>query len=151
MTTKARVTAADKGRAFCEIALRLTTGHPETQIVPWSRIQNQEVTLLIIKDGTEELMQQKIHWIDNLRAIACLMVIMIHTTTWYITNPSLVSPLNWDFANLLNSASRVSVPLFFMISGYLFFGERSAEQRHFLRIALCLVFTAPWRSPISRY
>ncbi|NUW61966.1 acyltransferase family protein, partial [Cronobacter muytjensii] len=61
-------------------------------------------------------------------------------TTWYITNPSLVSPLNWDFANLLNSASRVSVPLFFMISGYLFFGERSAGQRHFLRIALCLVF-----------
>ncbi|EGT5710916.1 acyltransferase [Cronobacter dublinensis subsp. dublinensis] len=85
-------------------------------------------------------MQQKIHWIDNLRAIACLMVIMIHTTTWYITNPSLVSPLSWDFANLLNSASRVSVPLFFMISGYLFFGERSAGQRHFLRIALCLVF-----------
>lgn len=112
MTTKARVTAADKGRAFCKTAARLTTGCPETQIVPWSRIQNQEVTLLIIKDGTEELMQQKIHWIDNLRAIACLMVIMIHTTTWYITNPSLVSSLNWDFANLLNSASRVSVPLF---------------------------------------
>ncbi len=140
MTTKARVTAADKGRAFCKTAARLTTGRPETQIVPWSRIQNQEVTLLIIKDGTEELMQQKIHWIDNLRAIACLMVIMIHTTTWYITNPSLVSSLNWDFANLLNSASRVSVPLFFMISGYLFFGERSAGQRHFLRITLCLVF-----------
>lgn len=76
-------------------------------------------------------MQPKINWIDNLRGIACLMVVMIHTTTWYITNAHSVSPLNWDIANVLNSASRVSVPLFFMISGYLFFGERCAQPRHF--------------------
>nr|WP_318383523.1 acyltransferase [uncultured Enterobacter sp.] len=85
-------------------------------------------------------MPSKINWIDNLRGIACLMVVMIHTTSWYITNAHSVSPLNWDIANVLNSASRVSVPLFFMISGYLFFGERSAQPRHFLRIALCLLF-----------
>ncbi|MBE5595541.1 acyltransferase [Salmonella enterica subsp. enterica serovar Gallinarum] len=85
-------------------------------------------------------MQPKINWIDNLRGIACLMVVMIHTTTWYITNAHSVSPLNRDIANVLNSASRVSVPLFFMISGYLFFGERCAQPRHFLRIALCLIF-----------
>lgn len=85
-------------------------------------------------------MQPKIFWIDNLRGIACLMVVMIHTTTWYITNAQSVSPLNWDLANVLNSASRVSVPLFFMISGYLFFGERSAKPRHFLRITLCILF-----------
>lgn len=85
-------------------------------------------------------MQAKIYWIDNLRGIACLMVVMIHTTTWYVTNAQSVSPMNWDLANILNSASRVSVPLFFMISGFLFFGERSAQPRHFLRIALCLLF-----------
>lgn len=88
-------------------------------------------------------MQPKINWIDNLRGIACLMVVMIHTTTWYITNAHSVSPLNWDIANVLNSASRVSVPLFFMISGYLFFGARCAQPRHFLRIALCLALS-PW-------
>ncbi|MFW0764752.1 acyltransferase [Trabulsiella odontotermitis] len=85
-------------------------------------------------------MQSKINWIDNLRGIACLMVVMIHTTTWYVTNAHGVSYLNWEIANVLNSASRVSVPLFFMISGYLFFGERSAQPRHFLRIGLCLLF-----------
>ncbi len=84
-------------------------------------------------------MQPKIYWIDNLRGIACLMVVMIHTTTWYVTNAHSVSPVTWDIANVLNSASRVSVPLFF-ISGYLFFGERSAQPRHFLRIGLCLFF-----------
>ncbi|OKW56817.1 hypothetical protein AWP73_25395 [Escherichia coli] len=62
-------------------------------------------------------MQPKIYWIDNLRGIACLMVVMIHTTTWYVTNAHSVSPVTWDIANVLNSASRVSVPLFFMISG----------------------------------
>ncbi len=85
-------------------------------------------------------MSQKIGWIDNLRGVACLMVIMIHTTTWFITNSPRVAEFHWDIANLLNSASRVCVPIFFMISGYLFFGERSAQPRHFLRIVLCLLF-----------
>lgn len=83
---------------------------------------------------------QKIGWIDNLRAVACLMVIMIHTTTWYVTTGMSVGEHTWDISNLLNSASRVCVPLFFMISGYLFFGERSADKRHFLRVVLCLLF-----------
>ncbi|ENL3798014.1 acyltransferase [Enterobacter hormaechei] len=85
-------------------------------------------------------MQSKINWIDNLRGIACLMVVMIHTTTWYVTNAHSISPVNWDVANILNSASRVSVPLFFMFSGFLFFGERSAQPRHFIRIVSCLLF-----------
>ncbi len=101
-------------------------------------------------------MAQKISWIDNLRAVACLMVIVIHTTTWYITGPMAASGITWDIANLLNSASRVCVPLFFMISGYLFFGERSAQPRHLLRLVLCLLFYSSvalvyitWFTPIS--
>ncbi len=94
----------------------------------------------VFNQDIEGRMQEKISWIDNLRGIACLMVVMIHTTSGYITNVHSVSLVNWDIANILNSASRVSVPLFFMISGYLFFGERSARPRHFLRIALCLLF-----------
>ena len=100
----------------------------------------RKISVRLFLMDTEELMQPKIFWIDNLRGIACLMVVMIHTTTWYITNAQSVSPMNWDLANVLNSASRVSVPLFFMISGYLFFGERSAKPRHFLRITLCILF-----------
>ncbi len=55
-------------------------------------------------------------------------------------NAHSVSPITWDIANVLNSASRVSVPLFFMISGYLFFGERSAQSRHFFAYRLMSVF-----------
>lgn len=85
-------------------------------------------------------MNQKISWIDNLRAMACMMVVMIHASTAQVVNFASIHTADWTVANLLNSASRVSVPLFFMISGYLFFGEKSAEKRHFLRIGLCLLF-----------
>lgn len=85
-------------------------------------------------------MSQKINWIDNLRAIACMMVVMIHASTSLVVNFSAIDSLSWSIANLLNSASRVCVPLFFMISGYLFFGEKSAGKRHFLRVGLCLLF-----------
>lgn len=85
-------------------------------------------------------MSEKINWLTNLRGIACLMVVMIHTTSGYLTSAHAISIASWSTANLLNSASRVSVPLFFMISGYLFFGERSARPRHFLRIGMCLLF-----------
>lgn len=57
-------------------------------------------------------MSHKIGWIENLRALACLMVIMIHTTTWYVTTGLSVGERSWDLSNLLNSASRVCVPLF---------------------------------------
>lgn len=83
---------------------------------------------------------KKIVWLDNLRGTACLMVILIHTTSWYVTHGLGIGSVNWAFANVLNSASRVAVPLFFMISGYLFFGPRSASGKHFRRIALCLLF-----------
>ncbi len=59
----------------------------------------------------EEQMQSKIYWIDNLRGIACLMVVLIHTTTVHHQSGS-VTTFDWGIANLLNSASRVSVPLF---------------------------------------
>ncbi|EEQ10958.1 Inner membrane protein yiaH [Yersinia mollaretii ATCC 43969] len=85
-------------------------------------------------------MTNKIGWIDNLRAVACIMVVMIHATTYYVTSGARVGEVNWDIANLLNSASRACVPLFFMISGYLFLGEKSAKQKHFTRIGLCLLF-----------
>ncbi|STU89246.1 inner membrane protein YiaH [Klebsiella pneumoniae] len=77
-------------------------------------------------------MQEKIHWITNLRGIACMMVVMIHSTSWYITHPHAITLLQWDIANLLNSASRVSVPLFFMISGYLFFWGTQRPAAPFL-------------------
>ncbi|MCC3702882.1 acyltransferase [Rouxiella badensis] len=85
-------------------------------------------------------MSQKIVWIDNLRALACVMVVIIHATSFQVVNFSAIDTPAWWFANALDSLSRASVPIFFMISGALFWGEKSAKPRHFLRIGLCLLF-----------
>lgn len=88
-------------------------------------------------------MTNKIGWIDNLRAVACIMVVMIHATTYSLTSGSSVGEFSWDIANLLNSASRVGVPLFFMISGYLFFGEK-VPVRNIFYVSVCVwLFTVP--------
>jgi len=85
-------------------------------------------------------MSQKIAWIDNLRALACMMVVMIHASTFQVVNFATINSLSWQLADVLNAFSRAAVPVFFMISGYLFWGEKSARPRHFLRIALCWFF-----------
>ncbi|KQN48173.1 acetyltransferase [Serratia sp. Leaf50] len=85
-------------------------------------------------------MSQKIGWVDNLRAIACVMVVIIQATSFQVVSFSAIETPSWWIANLLDSAARPSVPLFFMISGFLFWGEKSAQTRHFLRIGLCLAF-----------
>ncbi|CDK71879.1 Inner membrane protein YiaH [Klebsiella pneumoniae IS46] len=95
-------------------------------------------------------MQEKIHWITNLRGIACMMVVMIHSTSWYITHPHAITLLQWDIANLLNSASRVSVPLFFMISGYLFLGNAAPSRAISGGLACALRSIARYLCCISR-
>ncbi|CAJ0999756.1 O-acetyltransferase WecH [Sodalis praecaptivus] len=89
---------------------------------------------------TQIATEKKFTWIDNLRGCACMMVVMIDTTTYYVTHGNTVGEHNWMFANMLNSASRVAVPLFMMMSGYLFYGERAATKKHLLRLVGCLLF-----------
>ncbi|MCS5872722.1 hypothetical protein LN650_02720 [Klebsiella pneumoniae subsp. pneumoniae] len=79
-----------------------------------------------------------------------MMVVMIHSTSWYITHPHAITLLQWDIANLLNSASRVSVPLFFMISGYLFFGNAAPSRAISGGLACALRSIARYLCCISR-
>ncbi len=73
------------------------------------------------------------NWIDTIRATACMMVIMLHVAAYYVTRSSVNSDY-WNFANIIDSATRSCVPLFFMISGYLFLGSRAPKFRHILRV-----------------
>lgn len=68
----------------------------------------------------------QIYWIDNLRGIACLMVVMIHTTT-YVAMLIVLAPSH-GISPMITTASRVSVPLFFMISGYLFLANAAPSR-----------------------
>ena len=57
-----------------------------------------------------------IHYLDCLRVVAIISVIIIHVSAqnWYTTD---VSSFAWQFFNLTDSLVRWAVPLFVMISG----------------------------------
>ncbi len=65
---------------------------------------------------------QRIFWADTMRALAILMVVIIHSSApvLYNWNEVLASNIpipSWNFANILNSISRISIPIFVMLSG----------------------------------
>ncbi|MFP5221552.1 MAG: acyltransferase [Acidobacteriota bacterium] len=65
----------------------------------------------------------KKEWIEYLRALSCLAVVVIHVTAPYYAQYGKVSTSDWWLANLLNSSSRFAVPMFVMISGCLLLGR----------------------------
>lgn len=65
----------------------------------------------------------KKEWIEYLRALSCLAVVVIHVTAPYFAQYGRVSASDWWLANLLNSSSRFAVPMFVMISGCLLLGR----------------------------
>ncbi|KGE15070.1 acyltransferase [Sphingobacterium deserti] len=68
-------------------------------------------------------MQQSISYIGALRVLATGLVILIHASTGYLNHFDAAS-FDWHYANVLNSFSRFSVPLFVMISGALLLNKR---------------------------
>jgi surface polysaccharide O-acyltransferase-like enzyme len=70
--------------------------------------------------------QASLAWIDAARVMAILAVIAIHIVSSLVSNRSL--PESWWFGNIVDSASRWSVPLFVMLSGVLLLGGHSADE-----------------------
>lgn len=83
---------------------------------------------------------KRIIWLDNIRAIACVLVITLHVSAFYLYQFGKVEMLTWDIANIVNSATRSCVPLFFMISGYIFMRNKSMKVKNISKIITSLVF-----------
>ncbi len=82
-------------------------------------------------------------WADALRVVACLMVVGIHVcgVGWY-SLPA--ASLDWNVANIIDSALRGAVPLFVMLSGAFLLEKDPEPKKLLLRtlrlFALWLVF-----------
>lgn len=67
-------------------------------------------------------MGERIYFLDGMRAVACLMVIMVHSCEFFFIDGTAIGirSLNdgW-WVSVIDSAFRCSVPLFVMISSYL--------------------------------
>lgn len=82
----------------------------------------------------------RIIWVDELRGYACLLVVLLHVSAIGVTNYGTLSTQAWQFYNFVDSFTRMSVPLFFALSGYIFFYNRAPQGRHFFRLILNIIF-----------
>ncbi len=79
-------------------------------------------------------------WLDNARAFACMFVVLIHAVGPYMYSVSTPQHDYWIVANIIGSFARVCVPLFFMISGFIFFSKKKPSPSNFIRITCALLF-----------
>ncbi len=90
-----------------------------------------------------ESTKSRIYYLEVLRVIACLSVIMIHTCTTFVEHD--FNSSNFWIANILDGLARIAVPVFVMISGALLLDENyqyNTEKliKHITRMILFFVF-----------
>lgn len=61
---------------------------------------------------------------DVVRIVAALAVVGVHVTDALIILPNHFGGISWWWANFINSFSRIAVPFFIMLSGYLFLNPK---------------------------
>ena len=89
------------------------------------------------------MQKKRIYYLDILRVIACLAVIMIHSSCDYVMYKS--TNFNFWVGNVFDSFARLGVPLFVMISGALLLDEKydySKEKliKHIKKMILFFIF-----------
>ncbi len=74
-----------------------------------------------------------INWLDNLRAISTIAVIILHVSGSLFYESSTLSPSDWWIGNIFNSLVRFCVPIFLMLTGALLLAKPVESIRVFLR------------------
>lgn len=86
-------------------------------------------------------MTEKISYISVLRIIATIAVIAIHASSGYL-NSSDITGFDWKYANLINSFTRFSVPIFVMLSGALLLAKEEQTGQFYTKrlLKICYPF-----------
>ncbi len=86
----------------------------------------------------------RIVWVDFVRSLSIFLVIVIHTSGPLIYPFGEISPADWMTGNIYDSFARMSVPLLFMISGYLLLGKQESisafYQKRFQKVFIPFLF-----------
>src|SRR5438045_2090900 len=83
---------------------------------------------------------------DLIRVVAGFMVVAIHISTIFVNYGPLFKTPDWWVANFLDSASRVAVPLFVMLSGMLLLNDKQYSTKEFFskRLKRVAIPMAAW-------
>ncbi|TKI70155.1 hypothetical protein FC756_08615 [Lysinibacillus mangiferihumi] len=78
-------------------------------------------------------MHTRIQYMDSLRAIAILGVLLLHAATPYVVLYDKIALFDWQTGIVYNALSRWCVPIFLMISGALLLGRKEESLRTFFK------------------
>ena len=73
-------------------------------------------------------MKQRILYLDFLRCLAIIFVIILHSIMAALENPAFYQHPSWYLCMLVEPFDRTGVPLFFMISGFLLLSSPKTEN-----------------------
>jgi len=72
-------------------------------------------------------------WVDLIRIFATFFIIMVHVCSATINQNIEISPMNWWVGMFYGSVSRVGVPIFFMLSGFLLLSKHEPLKIFFAK------------------
>lgn len=81
---------------------------------------------------------------DILRVIAMIMVIIIHVSNVYSRSFGMISNSSFIISLVFNTFSRMSVPIFLMISGTLLLDRKFEKKKYFKRLLRFLILIIVW-------
>lgn len=94
-----------------------------------------------------ETKKQDIEWLDTLRALATIAVVMIHIATPVVKMAVGKNMEHWLVGNLYDSIVRFAVPIFLMLSGATMLGKEydlsQFYKKRFMRVFFPLAFWIP--------
>ena len=89
-------------------------------------------------------MKEREYTFDVLRVIAMIMVIIIHVSNVYTRSYNFIDSSSYLVSLIFNTISRVSVPIFFMISGALLLDRKFDFKKYKKRILKILLLIISW-------
>lgn len=100
---------------------------------------------------------QRWYWVDLMRSVAILLVIVIHVTSSLLYRWGKSPFATWMTGNIYDSIARIAVPLFFMVSGALLLGKQEPLKDFFRkRVSKLLIpflfwslFYLAWRCNVT--
>ena len=93
-------------------------------------------------------MKEKNYNLELIRLISFILVIVIHVTNYFCRAYGEITQGEYVFSLALDTAARVSVPCFFMISGALLLGRQEPLRKHVRRLARFLIVLAVWSAGV---
>lgn len=87
--------------------------------------------------------KKRIYYLDVLRALSCIAVIVIHASSNFLIKD--IGSINFVVGDIISSLSRFAVPVFLMISGSLLLDEdytftEIKNKKHIMKMILFFVF-----------